>query len=178
MKYPFIGDVRGKGLLLGIEMVKDRVTKEPATAECAAVLERARELGLLLGRGGLWGQTIRVAPPMCIKAGGRGFHRGGVRRGICGPRREIIPSQRNRYRNDFSGGGSSSDRSNFRQRLDQLSLHSATQPTGRKKIGRLLFRVLHFTFRISIRTLSLHMMSRPEFRSEPSVWAAVGVEIA
>jgi alanine-glyoxylate transaminase/(R)-3-amino-2-methylpropionate-pyruvate transaminase len=44
----------------------DRVTKEPATAECAAVLERARELGLLLVRGGLWGQTIRLAPPMCI----------------------------------------------------------------------------------------------------------------
>ena len=65
-KYPLIGDVRGQGLLLGIEMVKDRVTKEPATAECAAVLERARELGLLLGRGGLWGQTIRLAPPMCI----------------------------------------------------------------------------------------------------------------
>ena len=65
-KYPFIGDVRGQGLLLGIEMVKDRVTKEPATAECAAVLEHARELGLLLGRGGLGGQTIRLAPPMCI----------------------------------------------------------------------------------------------------------------
>jgi alanine-glyoxylate transaminase/(R)-3-amino-2-methylpropionate-pyruvate transaminase len=65
-KYPLIGDVRGKGLLLGIELVKDRVTKEPATAECAAVLERTRELGLLLGKGGLWGQTIRLAPPMCI----------------------------------------------------------------------------------------------------------------
>jgi alanine-glyoxylate transaminase/(R)-3-amino-2-methylpropionate-pyruvate transaminase len=65
-KYPCIGDVRGQGLLLGIELVKDRVTKEPATAECAAVLERARELGLLLGKGGLWGQTIRLAPPMCI----------------------------------------------------------------------------------------------------------------
>src|ERR1039457_1018753 len=65
-KYPIIGDVRGKGLMLGIELVKDRTTKEPAKAECAAVHESAREMGLLLGKGGLWGQTIRFAPPMCI----------------------------------------------------------------------------------------------------------------
>jgi len=65
-KYPIIGDVRGKGLLLGIEMVKDRATKTPAKAECAAILESAREMGLLIGKGGLWGQTIRFAPPMCI----------------------------------------------------------------------------------------------------------------
>jgi len=65
-KHAIIGDVRGKGLMLGIEMVKDRATKEPAKAECAAVLETARDLGLLLGKGGLWGQTIRFAPPMCI----------------------------------------------------------------------------------------------------------------
>jgi alanine-glyoxylate transaminase/(R)-3-amino-2-methylpropionate-pyruvate transaminase len=65
-KHKIIGDVRGKGLMLGIELVKDRATKEPAKAECAQVLETARELGLLLGKGGLWGQTIRFAPPMCI----------------------------------------------------------------------------------------------------------------
>jgi alanine-glyoxylate transaminase/(R)-3-amino-2-methylpropionate-pyruvate transaminase len=65
-KYPVIGDVRGKGLMLGVEMVKDRKTKEPAKTECAAVHEAAREMGLLLGKGGLWGQTIRFAPPMCI----------------------------------------------------------------------------------------------------------------
>ena len=65
-KHKIIGDVRGKGLMLGIEMVKDRVTKEPARAECAQAVENARELGLLLGKGGLWGQTIRFAPPMCI----------------------------------------------------------------------------------------------------------------
>ena len=65
-KHPIIGDVRGQGLLLGIELVKDRATKTPAKAECAAVLEAAREMGLLLGKGGLWGQTIRFAPPMII----------------------------------------------------------------------------------------------------------------
>jgi len=65
-RHAIIGDVRGKGLMLGIELVKDRATKEPAKAECAQVHEKARELGLLLGKGGLWGQTIRFAPPMCI----------------------------------------------------------------------------------------------------------------
>jgi alanine-glyoxylate transaminase/(R)-3-amino-2-methylpropionate-pyruvate transaminase len=65
-KYKVIGDVRGKGLMLGVELVKDRATKEPAKAETAAVLEHAREMGLLLGKGGLWGQSIRFAPPMCI----------------------------------------------------------------------------------------------------------------
>jgi alanine-glyoxylate transaminase/(R)-3-amino-2-methylpropionate-pyruvate transaminase len=65
-KHGIIGDVRGRGLMLGIEMVKDRKTKEPAKAECAQVLEISRDMGLLLGKGGLWGQTIRFAPPMCI----------------------------------------------------------------------------------------------------------------
>ena len=65
-KHKIIGDVRSRGLMLGIELVKDRATKAPASAECAKVLETARDLGLLLGKGGLWGQTIRFAPPMCI----------------------------------------------------------------------------------------------------------------
>jgi len=65
-KHKVIGDVRGKGLMLGIEFVKDRVTKTPGKEECAQAVENARELGLLLGKGGLWGQTIRFAPPMNI----------------------------------------------------------------------------------------------------------------
>lgn len=65
-KHNIIGDVRGKGLLLGIELVKDRQSKEPAKEECAQVMENAKEMGLLLGKGGLWGQTIRFSPPMCI----------------------------------------------------------------------------------------------------------------
>jgi alanine-glyoxylate transaminase / (R)-3-amino-2-methylpropionate-pyruvate transaminase len=65
-KHRLIGDVRGKGLMLGIEFVKDRATKQPGKEECAQAVENARELGLLLGKGGLWGQTIRFAPPMCI----------------------------------------------------------------------------------------------------------------
>jgi alanine-glyoxylate transaminase/(R)-3-amino-2-methylpropionate-pyruvate transaminase len=65
-KHNIIGDVRGKGLMLGIELVRDRATKEPAKPETAQVLERCKELGLLLGKGGLHGQTIRFSPPMCV----------------------------------------------------------------------------------------------------------------
>lgn len=65
-KHAIIGDVRGKGLMLGIELVKDRATKEPAKMECAQVVENCRELGLLVGKGSLQGNTIRFAPPMCI----------------------------------------------------------------------------------------------------------------
>jgi alanine-glyoxylate transaminase / (R)-3-amino-2-methylpropionate-pyruvate transaminase len=65
-RHKVIGDVRGRGLMLGIEFVKDRTTRQPGREECAQAVENARELGLLLGKGGLWGQTIRFAPPMCI----------------------------------------------------------------------------------------------------------------
>jgi alanine-glyoxylate transaminase/(R)-3-amino-2-methylpropionate-pyruvate transaminase len=65
-KHNIVGDVRGKGLLIGLELVKDRASKEPAKTECAQVVETCRDLGLLVGKGGLWGQTIRLAPPMCL----------------------------------------------------------------------------------------------------------------
>ncbi len=65
-KHSLIGDVRGLGLMLGVEMVKDRTTKVPAKEECAAVFEKCRELGLLIGKGGLHGNTLRIKPPMCL----------------------------------------------------------------------------------------------------------------
>ncbi len=65
-RHELIGDVRGHGLMLGVELVKDRKTKEPAKAECIELLELAREMGLLLGKGGLYGQTLRIKPPLCI----------------------------------------------------------------------------------------------------------------
>ena len=65
-KHKLIGDVRGKGLMLGVELVKDRQSKEPAKEASAQILERCKEMGLLLGKGGLWGQTIRFSPPMCV----------------------------------------------------------------------------------------------------------------
>jgi alanine-glyoxylate transaminase/(R)-3-amino-2-methylpropionate-pyruvate transaminase len=63
-----IGDVRGMGLMLGVELVRDRKTKEPAKKETLAVLEAAREMGVLVGKGGLDGNVLRIKPPMCITA--------------------------------------------------------------------------------------------------------------
>ena len=65
-KHSMIGDVRGLGLMLGVELVKDRATKEPAREACAEVFERCKDLGLLVGKGGLWGNTLRIKPPMCL----------------------------------------------------------------------------------------------------------------
>ena len=65
--------MRGQGLLLGIELVRDHRTKEPATAECARVLEMCKDLGLLFGKGGLHGNVLRVAPSMCITQADAGF---------------------------------------------------------------------------------------------------------
>ena len=65
-KYDLIGDVRGQGLMLGVEMVKDRATKEPATAETLQAMETMRECGLLIGKGGLHGNVYRLKPPMCL----------------------------------------------------------------------------------------------------------------
>ncbi len=67
-RHDIIGDVRGRGLMTGIELVLDRNTRKPASAECLQVLQRARELGLLLGKGGFYANTLRIKPPMCITA--------------------------------------------------------------------------------------------------------------
>jgi alanine-glyoxylate transaminase/(R)-3-amino-2-methylpropionate-pyruvate transaminase len=65
-RYPLIGDVRGRGLMLGMELVRDRGTKEPAREETLAIMEHLRELGVLVGKGGLDGNTLRIKPPMCL----------------------------------------------------------------------------------------------------------------
>jgi 4-aminobutyrate aminotransferase-like enzyme len=65
-KHPLIGEVRGLGLMLGVEMVRDRATKEPASIETARILEVCKDRGLILGKGGLFGNTLRIKPPMCI----------------------------------------------------------------------------------------------------------------
>jgi 4-aminobutyrate aminotransferase len=65
-KYRLIGDVRGKGLLLALELVEDRRTKVPATAATLQLMEHARENRIMIGRGGISGNVIRLSPPMNI----------------------------------------------------------------------------------------------------------------
>ena len=68
-KHEIIGDVRGMGLLQAVELVEDRATKKPATAQTDMALEAARENGLLIGKGGMYGNVLRISPPMNVGRG-------------------------------------------------------------------------------------------------------------
>jgi 4-aminobutyrate aminotransferase len=65
-KHAIIGDVRGMGLMLGVELVEDRKSKVPATQATLRLMEAARENRILLGRGGLNGNVLRISPPLNI----------------------------------------------------------------------------------------------------------------
>jgi 4-aminobutyrate aminotransferase len=65
-KHSVIGDVRGMGLLQAIELVEDRKTKTPAVAQTGMLMEAARENRILVGKGGMYGNVIRLSPPMNI----------------------------------------------------------------------------------------------------------------
>jgi 4-aminobutyrate aminotransferase len=61
-----VGDVRGRGLMIGIELVLDRKTKEPAAKEAKAARAAMRERGILVGAGGVHGNVVRLQPPLSI----------------------------------------------------------------------------------------------------------------
>lgn len=67
-RHPFIGDVRGMGLMQGLEIVVPDGSRAPDAGKAAAFVNAAREHGLLLGKGGLYGNAIRVAPPLTVGA--------------------------------------------------------------------------------------------------------------
>jgi 4-aminobutyrate aminotransferase-like enzyme len=65
-KYELVGEVRGKGLLVGIELVKDKTSKKPAAKEAAKVREEMLRKGYLIGVGGLFRNVIRLEPPLIM----------------------------------------------------------------------------------------------------------------
>jgi hypothetical protein len=65
-RHPIVGDVRGVGLFLGIELVRDRATLEPAPEETALAMELCRAYGLLVGKGGVHNNVLRIKPPLCF----------------------------------------------------------------------------------------------------------------
>jgi 4-aminobutyrate aminotransferase len=65
-RYDVVGEVRGKGLMIGVELVKDGESKEPHPDGAAQTMESAKSGGLLLGKGGLYGNVLRISPPLVI----------------------------------------------------------------------------------------------------------------
>ena len=64
VRFPIIGDVRGRGLFLGVELVLDRETLEPAAAQAAYVVNRLRECGLLMSTDGPLHNVLKIKPPL------------------------------------------------------------------------------------------------------------------
>ena len=65
-RYPIVGAVHGMGLYLGVELVRDRETLDPATAECYAICDRLRELGVVVQPTGERANVLKLKPPMCL----------------------------------------------------------------------------------------------------------------
>ncbi|CRK97743.1 CLUMA_CG011122, isoform A [Clunio marinus] len=66
-KYEVVGDVRGKGLMIGVELVESKSSKSPLnTASFIDIWESCKDMGVLLGKGGISGNVFRIQPPMCI----------------------------------------------------------------------------------------------------------------
>jgi 4-aminobutyrate aminotransferase-like enzyme len=67
-RHALIGDVRGSGLYLGVELVRDRNTLEPATHEASEIINRMREAGVLIGTDGPFHNVLKIRPPMPFNA--------------------------------------------------------------------------------------------------------------
>jgi 4-aminobutyrate aminotransferase len=65
-RYEVVGEVRGKGLMIGVELVKDKESKAPNPEGATRVMEVAKDHGLLVGKGGLYGNVLRLSPPLII----------------------------------------------------------------------------------------------------------------
>jgi len=65
-RHPLIGPVHGQGLYLGVELVRDRETMEPADAEAAAICERMRELGVIVLTTSERSNVLKIKPPLCL----------------------------------------------------------------------------------------------------------------
>ncbi len=65
-RYEIIGNVRGRGFMMAVELVKDRNTKEPAPEATAEVFERTRENGLVMSKSGNFKNILRMVPPLCL----------------------------------------------------------------------------------------------------------------
>ncbi|MEO5621406.1 MAG: aminotransferase class III-fold pyridoxal phosphate-dependent enzyme [Cypionkella sp.] len=66
-KHDLIGDVRGVGLALGVELVRDRKTLEPAAAEAKRLVNLVREEGVLIGSEGVLGNILKLRPPVVLR---------------------------------------------------------------------------------------------------------------
>ena len=72
-KHEIIGDVRGKGLFLGIELVENRKTLKPATKQATYLANRMCENGILMSTDGPFGNVLKIKPPMCFNQSNAGF---------------------------------------------------------------------------------------------------------
>lgn len=66
-EYEIVGEARGKGLMIGVEIVKNKDTKEPGAEECKKIRMLCGEYGLIVGLGGFWSNVIRIQPPLTIR---------------------------------------------------------------------------------------------------------------
>lgn len=73
-RHPLVGTVHGFGLYLGVEMIRDATTLEPATAETAAICERMLDLGVIIQPTGDHQNILKTKPPLCIDVEGADFY--------------------------------------------------------------------------------------------------------